>query len=89
MLFSDERRGKGYVCAHGHHTFSKSIGQPGMVINLARGQLNRGNLFLPAPVRAWEFDLARKVRPSSPSSTRSFSAPSSKLVLTLLSQTGV
>ena len=40
--------------------------QPGMVANPARGQLNREKNVSPAPVRAWEFGLARRVRPSCP-----------------------
>ena len=35
-----------------------------MVANPGRGQLNSGNDFFPVPVRAWEFGLARQVRPS-------------------------
>ena len=38
------------------------------VANPARGQLNRENEYFPVPVRAREFGLARRVRPSRPSS---------------------
>ena len=48
--------------------------QPGKVANPARGQLSRGNEYFPVPVRAWEFGLARRVRPSRPASACSFSA---------------
>ena len=34
------------------HTFSKSMDQPGKVVNPARGQLNRENEYSPVPVRA-------------------------------------
>ena len=33
-------------------TFSKGEDQPGKVVNLARGQLNRENCFFLVPVRA-------------------------------------
>ena len=46
--------------------------RPGMVVNSACGQLNRENIFFPVPVRAREFGLARRVRPSRPASARSF-----------------
>ena len=42
--------------------------QPGKVANPARGQLNRESEYFPVPVRAWEFDLARRVRQSRPAS---------------------
>ena len=45
--------------------YSKGKGQPGKVANPARGHLNRENIFVPVPVRAWEFGLARRVRQSS------------------------
>ena len=34
------------------HTFSKSMDQPGKVVNPARGQLNRENEYSPVRVRA-------------------------------------
>ena len=39
-----------YVCMYGH-TYSKSMDQPGKVVNPARDQLNRENDFFPVPVR--------------------------------------
>ena len=41
------------------HTYinSKSMDQPGRVVNPARGQLNRENEYFPVPVRAREFGL--------------------------------
>ena len=56
--------------------------QPCKVANPACGQLSRDNQFLPIPVRAGEFGLARRVRPAPPSSARSFSALQQNLVLT-------
>ena len=47
--------------------------QPGKVANPARGQLNMEDEYFPVPVRAWEFGLAKRVRPSRPASARSFS----------------
>ena len=47
---------------YGQH-FQQSMDQPGMVANPARGQLNRENEHFPVAVRAWEFGLARRVRP--------------------------
>ena len=50
-------------------TYSKSsMDQPGKVANPARGQPSRGNEYFPVRVRAWEFDLARRVRQSCPAS---------------------
>ena len=40
-----------YVCMHGH-TYSKSMDQPGKVVNPARGQLNRVNKYFPVCVLA-------------------------------------
>ena len=40
-----------YVCMYGH-TFSKSMDQPGKVVNPARGQLNRENEYFPVRVCA-------------------------------------
>ena len=34
------------------HTYSKSMDQPGEVVNPARGQLNRENEYFPVRVRA-------------------------------------
>ena len=34
-------------------TYSKGKDQPGKVVNPARGQLNRENVFFPVPVRFW------------------------------------
>ena len=56
--------------------------QPGKVANPARGQLNRENEYSPVPVRAREFDLARRVQPSRPASACSFSIVRLNLVLT-------
>ena len=40
-----------YVCIYGEH-FQHSIDWPGMVVNPARGQLRRENVFFPVlPVR--------------------------------------
>ena len=50
------------------HTYSKSMDQPGKVLNLARGQLNRENEYFPIPVRAWELGLATRFRQSRPAS---------------------
>ena len=65
---------------HGQH-FQLSMYQPGMVVNPARGQLKRENWFFPVPVRAREFGLARRVRPSRPASACSSSALRMKMVL--------
>ena len=60
---------RGGVCACMYvHTCSKSMDQPGMVANPARGQLNRENEYFPVSVRAWEFGLTRRVRQSRPAS---------------------
>ena len=57
--------------------------QPGKVTNPARGQLNREHEYSPVPVRAWEFDLARRVQSSRPASACcSFSVLRLNLVLT-------
>ena len=50
------------------HTYSKSIDQPGKVVNPARGQLNRENEYFPVSVRAGEYGLARQVKQSRPAS---------------------
>ena len=51
--------------------------------NPARGQPNKGKLiYFPVPVRALQFSLARRVRPSRPASACSFSTLRLKLVLT-------
>ena len=72
-----------YVCVCDHHLWLLSMDQPGEVANLARGQLlNRNHGFFPVPVRAWEFGLARRVRPSRPASACSFSKLGLDLVLT-------
>ena len=42
--------------------------EPGKVANTGRGQLNRENELFPVPVRAEEFGLARRIRPSRPAS---------------------
>ena len=47
--------------------------QPGKVANPARGLLNRENEYLPVPIRAREFGLARRVQPSRSASACSFS----------------
>ena len=36
---------------YGHHIY-QSMDQPGKVVNPARGQLKRENLYFPVPVRA-------------------------------------
>ena len=51
---------------YGEHV-QQRMHQPGMVTNLACGQLNRKNVFFPVHVRA------RRFRPSGPASTRLFS----------------
>ena len=56
--------------------------KPGKVINPARGQLNGKNDYFPVPVRAWEFGLARQVRPTCPASPCSFYTLRLNLVLT-------
>ena len=43
------------------HIYSKSMDQPGKVVNPARVQLNRENEYFPVRVRAGEFGLARRV----------------------------
>ena len=53
-----------YVCMYGHTYKSKD--QQGKVANPARGQLNWKNEYFPVPVRAWEFDLAKRFRQSRP-----------------------
>ena len=53
-----------------------------MVANPARGQLGKKHVFFPVPVRAWECGLARRVRPSRPTSARS--SPYSGLIWCLL-----
>ena len=55
--------------------------QPGTVANPARGQLNRENEYSPVLVRAREFGLARRVRPSRLASACSFSILRVNLVL--------
>ena len=40
-----------FVCIYGY-TYSKTINQPGKVANPARGELNKGNQYFPARVRA-------------------------------------
>ena len=40
-----------YVCMYGH-TCSKSMDQPGKVVNPARGPLNKKNNYFSVPVRA-------------------------------------
>ena len=56
--------------------------QPGKVANPARAQLNRENKYFSVLVRAWEFGLARQVRPSRPASACSFYILRLNLVLT-------
>ena len=56
--------------------------QSGKVVNPARGQLNRKNGYFPVSVRAWEFGLVRRVRPSRPAPACSFSTLRMNLVLT-------
>ena len=56
--------------------------QPGKVANPTRVQLNRENGYSPVPVLALEFGLARRVQPSRPASTCSFSILRLNLVLT-------
>ena len=55
------------------HTYSKSKDEPCKVVNPARGQLNRENEYFPVPVRALEFGLARRVRPTRLTSAYAFS----------------
>ena len=69
------------VCMY-DHTCSKNMDQPGKVANPARGQLNRENEYFPVRVRAWEFGLTRRARPSRPASACSLSTPRQTLVLT-------
>ena len=68
------------VCSmHGHRS---SIDQPGKVANPARGQLNRESGYSPVRVCAWEFGLARRVRPPRPASACSFFKLGLNLILT-------
>ena len=55
--------------------------QLGKAVNSALGQLNKGSDFFPVPVRAWEFGLARRVRPSRPVSACSSSTLKLNLVI--------
>ena len=43
--------GRKALCMYGH-TYSKSMDQPGKVVNPARGQLNRENEYFSVPVHA-------------------------------------
>ena len=52
------------------------------VANPARGQLDRENEYSPVPVRAGDFGLARRVQPSRPAQTCSFSILRLNLMLT-------
>ena len=61
-----------YVCMYCHH-IHQSMDQPGKVANPARDQLNRENEHFPVLVRALEFGIARRVRPSRPASACSLS----------------
>ena len=61
----------------------RSVDQPGKVANPARRQLNTENRHFPFPLRAGEFGLARRVRPSRPASACSFSTLRLNLVLLL------
>ena len=56
-----------YVCS----SHVASMDQPGKVANpsINSGQLNRESENVPVPVRAKEFDLARRVQPSRPAYT--------------------
>ena len=56
--------------------------QPGEVNNPARGQLNTENEYFSVRVRAREFSLARRDRPSRPASGCAFSILRLNLVLT-------
>ena len=56
--------------------------QSDKVASPARGQTNREHEHFPVPARAWEFGLARRVRPSRPASACSFSTLRLNLVLT-------
>ena len=58
------------------------LGINGMVANLARGELTRGNVFFHVPFRARERGLGGQARPSRPAPARSFSTPWLNLVLT-------
>ena len=66
----------------GRH-IQQSMYQPGKVANLARGQPNMENIIcFPVPrVRAREFGVAKRVRPSRPASACSFSAPRLNVVV--------
>ena len=56
------------------HDLSDHTDQPvKKVANPARGQLNSFFFFLPVPVRAWQFGLARRVRQPRPAPSCSFS----------------
>ena len=57
-------------------------GSTGCGYQSARGQLNRKNYIFPVPVRAREFGLDRRVRPSRPASVRLFSTLRLNLVVT-------
>ena len=52
-------------------TYIKNIDEPGKVVSLARGQMNKENEYFPVRVRALEFGLARRVRQSRPASAYS------------------
>ena len=56
------------VCMYDHHIIISriSMDKPGKIVNPSRGQLNRENKYFPVHVRAREFGLARRVRPSRP-----------------------
>ena len=64
------------------YQIQQSRDQTGKVANSARGQLNRENEYFPVPVLAGEYSLARRVRPSSPTSGCLFSTLRLNLVLT-------
>ena len=68
-----------YACIYGDQ-FQQSMGQPGMVANPARGQLNRETLFFSLSSSAHENSVSREIRPSRPASACSFSTIRLKLV---------
>ena len=69
-----------YICVVIAYTEYQNM--DGKVANPACGQLNKENEHCPVSVRAREFGLARRVRPSRPASACSFSIPRAESVCT-------
>ena len=72
------------MCMYACHIYSRVWidNQPGKIANPVCGQLNRENVNFPVPVRALEYGLAIRVRPSRPASACSFSILRLTLMLT-------